>query len=333
MKSSRDDELGRLAHGFELMAQEVQQREAALRQANEELESRIQERTQELQKKNLKLEGALAQLEEAQALLVEKEKLASLGALVAGIAHEIKNPLNFVNNFAQLSMGLVEELREELKAHKSGCSASRPPELDDLLALLQQNVSKIDEHGKRADSILRDMQMHSRSAASARKPTDLNALLEEHLGLVSGSMQITSPGLQVAIRKELDPSLGRVDLVPQDFGRALLNILNNSLYAVAEKKKNVGEGFTPEVTVSSRRAGPHVEIRIRDNGTGIPQKIHDKIFNPFFTTKPTGSGTGLGLSITYDIVVRQHQGMLRIDSIEGQYTECLIVIQQPTVSA
>jgi signal transduction histidine kinase len=333
LKTSRDDELGRLAHGFELMAQEVQRREAALRQVNEGLESRIEERTRELQEKNLKLETTLAQLEQAQAMLVEKEKLASLGALVAGIAHEIKNPLNFVNNFAQLSVDVVEELREELNRWQVGPEVPSRQRLSELLECLEQNVRKIDEHGKRADSIVRNMQMHSRSRSGERTPTDLNALLEEHLELAFGGMQATHPGLEVAIRKELDSAVGRVELVSQDFGRALLNVISNSLYAVAEKKHQAGVGFTPEVAVSSRSVGPRVEIRIRDNGIGIPRKVHDKIFNPFFTTKPAGSGTGLGLSIAYDIVVRQHHGEIRLESTEGQYTECLILLARSQASA
>ncbi len=319
---SRDDELGRLAHGFELMAQEVQQREAALRQANEGLEHRVRGRTQELQEKNFELAKTLAQLEEAQELLVQKEKLASLGVLMAGIAHEIKNPLNFVNNFAQVSVEFVEELREELKV-KRGSPQTR---VDKLLEWLEQNIRKIDEHGRRADSIVLNMQLHSR--LGERTPTDLNALLEAHLELALGEMRATHPNLEIILLKHLDPAMGKVDLVPQDFGRSILNILNNSLYAMAEKKKSAGQGFTPELTMSSQCKGTHVEIRIRDNGTGIPRKLQDKIFNPFFTTKPAGSGIGLGLSITYDIVVRQHHGELRFESAEGHFTEFFIVLPQ-----
>ncbi|MFY0564721.1 ATP-binding protein [Archangium lansingense] len=331
--SSRDDELGRLAHGFELMAQEIQRREEALRQANEGLESRIQERTLELQQKNVELEGALTRLKEAQELLVQKEKLASLGALTAGIAHEIKNPLNFVNNFAQLSVSLVEDLREELETQRAGQGGSSRERVDEMLEWLEQNVRKIDEHSRRADGIVRSMQqLHSHARVGEGSPTDLNALLEENLGHATGSMRSTHPGLEMVLRKELDPAVGKVDLVPQDFGRAILNLLDNSMYAVAEKKKSAGEGFTPEVSVSSRSTGTQVEIRIRDNGIGIPRKHQDKIFTPFFTTKPVGLGTGLGLSITYDIVVRQHRGELRVESTEGHFTECLIVLPHARTS-
>ncbi|WNG24365.1 HAMP domain-containing protein [Cystobacter fuscus] len=330
-RDPRDDELGQLARGFELMAHELQRREAALREANEGLESRIEARTRELREKNLELEGALTQLEEAQELLVEKERLASLGALMAGIAHEIKNPLNFVNNFAQLSAGLVKELREELKEQPSGQGGSSLQRMDELLSWLEQNVGKIEEHGKRADSILRTMQLHSHVRASERVLTDLNALVEEQLSLISQSLRSTHPGLEVLFHKDLEPDLGWVKLAPQDFGRALLNLLDNSLYAVAEKRKQVGPGFTPEVTVSIRSEGTRVRLLIRDNGTGIPRKLHDKVFSPFFTTKPAGVGTGLGLAICHDIVVRQHRGEIRLDSVEGQYTEFLLVLPRADV--
>ncbi|MFL5346190.1 MAG: sensor histidine kinase [Hyalangium sp.] len=330
-ESQRQDELGQLAQGFELMAHELQRREEALRQTNEGLEDCIQARTQELREKNLELEGTLARLKEAQELLVQKEKLASLGALVSGVAHELKNPLNFVNNFAQVSAELVEELREELKGQGAGQDGSSLERVGTLLDWLAQNVQKIDEHGRRADMIVRSMQLHSR--AGERTPTALNALLEESLAQASEKMRSSYPGLEVALRRNLDPSVGKVALVPQDFGQAILNILDNSLYAVAEKKKSVGEAFSSEVNVSSRSTGNRVEIRIRDNGTGIPRELQDKIFNPFFTTKPTGSGTGLGLSISYDIVVRQHGGEIRIESEEGHFTECLIVLPLLGVSA
>ena len=268
----------------------------------------------------------MARLKETQAQLVEKEKLASLGSVTSGIAHEIKNPLNFVNNFSELSVGLLEELKEEMENEGERLNPSLRERLGELLELLTHNVRKIGEHGKRADSIVRNMQMHSHARASEAVPTSLNALLEEYVELAYEGMRTLSPSLDVRIHKALDPTLEQVTLVPQDFGRAILNLVNNSLYAVAEKKKTEGEGFTPEVTVSSRRAGSRVEIRIRDNGTGIPRDIRDKIFNPFFTTKPAGSGTGLGLSLTYDIVVQRHRGELRVDSEEGQYTEFLIVL-------
>ncbi|WNG25380.1 hypothetical protein F0U62_16155 [Cystobacter fuscus] len=175
------------------------------------------------------------------------------------------------------------------------------------------------------------MQLHSHVRANERVLTDLNALVEEQLSLISQSLRSTHPGLEVLFHKDLDPDLGWVKLAPQDFGRALLNLINNSLYAVAEKRKQVGPGFTPEVTVSIRSEGSRVRLLIRDNGTGIPRKLHDKVFSPFFTTKPAGVGTGLGLAICHDIVVRQHRGEIRLDSVEGQYTEFLLVLPRADV--
>ena len=326
LRTARDDELGRLAQGFELMAHEIQQREAALRQANEGLERRIEERTQQLRDKNVTLEATLTQLEQTQELLVEQERLASLGSLMAGIAHELKNPLNFVNNFAQLSVGLVQELREELHATPSVVEDMARERMDELLDWLTQNVGKIEEHGKRADNLLRDMQLHSHVRSSAPEPTDLNALLEQLLNQGAQNARRLYPQLPVAFRQELDPSLGRVDVVPQDLGRALANLLDNSVYAVAQKHQRLGPAFTPEVVVSSQTEGSRVRLVLRDNGTGIASKLLDKVFSPFFTTKPAGVGTGLGLSIAQDIVVRQHHGELRIESEEGQYTQCTLTL-------
>ncbi len=325
---SRDDELGRLAQGFELMAHEIHQREAALREVNEGLEGRITERTRELRDKNVTLEEALTQLKQAQELLVEKERLASLGALMAGIGHELKNPLNFVNNFAQLSAGLVEELREELREPPSGPAGAAQARMNELLDWLTQNVRKIEEHGKRADNLLRDMQLHTHVRAHAHAPTDLHALLEEQLSLSAQNARIVHPDLTVRFRQELDPASRTVEVVPQDLGRALLNLLDNAVYAVAEKHKRLGPAFTPEVTVTSRSEGDWVRIVIRDNGIGIPRKVLDKVFSPFFTTKPAGVGTGLGLSICQDIVVRQHGGELQIESEEGHSTQCTLRLRK-----
>jgi signal transduction histidine kinase len=314
-------------HMIGAIGQAVEEKDAyaaRLEDTNHTLESRVVERTRALREQNLKLEGAMARLKETQAQLVEKEKLASLVSVTSGIAHEIKNPLNFVNNFSELSSSLLEELNEELENERERMDPALYERLDALVEMLTHNVGKIGEHGRRADSIVRNMQMHSRARAAEARPTPLNALLEEHVELAYEGMRTVSPSLEVRIHKDLDPTLEQVTLVPQDFGRAILNLINNSLYAVAEKKMAAGEGFTPQVTVSSRRVGSRVEIRIRDNGTGIPLDIRDKIFNPFFTTKPAGSGTGLGLSLTYEIVVQRHRGELRVDSEEGQYTEFLI---------
>jgi signal transduction histidine kinase len=298
---------------------------ARLEEVNRTLEHKVEERTRELKEKNLHLERTLAQLTATQEQLVAKEKLASLAALTAGIAHEIKNPLNFVNNFAELSVDLVMELRSGFEARQSNAGSSTPS-FDDLLQDLEQNIQKISEHGKRADGIVKNMLLHSQTNAAEQQWTDLNALLETYVKLAHRSSQLTEAGFEVSIHKELDPSMGEVLLFPQDFGRALLNVLNNGFYAMNQKRKHAQTAFCPELFLTSRRAQDHVEVRIRDNGVGIPAEIRDKIFNPFFTTKPAGSGTGLGLSITHEIIVQEHRGRIRVESAEGKYTEVTFLI-------
>jgi signal transduction histidine kinase len=276
--------------------------------------------------KTEELEKALAKLKSTQEQLVIQEKLASLGALTAGIAHEIKNPLNFVMNFAQLSGELVRELREELQKQKERLEPAVTDDMTAVLGDLEQNVGKINEHGKRADSIVKGMLAHSRGGKGERQPTDLNALLDEYVKLAYHGLRAQDISFNVALECDYDKSLKPVNVVAQDLSRVFLNIANNACYAANEKKKKVGGAFAPKVTVRTKDLGDRVEVRIRDNGDGVPQAIRDKIFNPFFTTKPTGSGTGLGLSISYDIVVQGHRGELRLDSEDGQYAEFIITL-------
>jgi len=265
------------------------------------------------------LERALRKLQEMQDQLVVQEKLASLGALTAGIAHEIKNPLNFVTNFARLSVDLVHELRGAL-------GESLRPAVEELLMLLEQNLTRITDHGLRADHIVRDMLLHSRGQSGQRQPTDLNALLSQYVHLAYHGLRARDPLFQVAINESYDATIGRVLVIPQDLSRVFLNIAGNACYAAHEKKQTAPEGFEPALWVSTRNLGERVEIRLRDNGNGIPAAIRDRIFQPFFTTKPAGAGTGLGLSISHDIVVRGHQGELRVDSQEGSYAEFIITL-------
>jgi signal transduction histidine kinase len=276
--------------------------------------------------KTEELERTLAKLKATQEQLVLQEKLASLGALTAGIAHEIKNPLNFVMNFAQLSTDLVREVREEVEKQKDHLDAVVLDDLQAILGDLDQNVAKINEHGKRADSIVKGMLAHSRGGKGELQLTDLNALLDEYVKLAYHGLRAQDISFNVALELDLDRTLKPVSVIAQDLSRVFLNIANNACYAANEKKKKTGAAFAPKVSARTKDLGDKVEIRIRDNGDGVPQALRDKIFNPFFTTKPTGAGTGLGLSISYDIVVQEHRGTLRLESEEGQYAEFVITL-------
>jgi ligand-binding sensor domain-containing protein/signal transduction histidine kinase len=295
-----------------------------LKRRKAELEHLVQDRTGELQK-------TLNNLKDTQTQLILSEKMASLGQLTAGIAHEIKNPLNFITNFAVLSKGLATDLRQELLAERERVDPKRAQEIGELLNDLEVNVGKIHDHGKRADSIVRGMLLHSRGKAGERQETDLNALLAEYANLAYHGMRAQDQSFNVKIETDLDPSIGMMKVVPQDLSRAFLNIVNNACYAANDKRKTAVNGFTPTVKVSARNIGDSVEIRIRDNGNGIPENIRKKVFNPFFTTKPAGVGTGLGLSLSYDIVTQVHKGEIRIDTKEGEFTEFVLVIPRNAV--
>jgi signal transduction histidine kinase len=258
--------------------------------------------------------------------VITQQKLASLGTLTAGIAHEIRNPLNFVNNFAELSTELLQELRDILVKHTALFDADTWADYEDILFSLDQNVQKIAEHGKRADRIVNGMLQHSRGQAGGREPTDLNTLLAEHVHLAYHGMRAQDVSFNVTIDTDYDPSLGLVEVIPQDIGRVFLNVINNACYAVHTKRKALGEAFRPTLVVRTVNGGDQVAIAIRDNGTGIPPDIRDKIFQPFFTTKPAGSGTGLGLSLSYDIIVQEHKGQLTVDTEDGQFTEFRITL-------
>ena len=298
----------------------------ALRARTEELELRVAERTNELRQKSDQLEQALAQLKAAQGQLIVSEKMASLGQLTAGIAHEIKNPLNFVNNFATLSGELAAEIRDELAKLKPAADPKIIGFIEDILNDLEQNVTKINEHGKRADSIVKGMLLHSRGKAGEHQPTDINALLEEYVNLAYHGLRAQDPSFNVKIEASYDRSIGSIDVVPQDLSRVFLNIVNNGCYAANDRRKSEGEGFMPTIRITTKDCPGHVEIRIRDNGKGIPPEVLEKMFHPFFTTKPTGVGTGLGLSLSYDIVVQMHKGDLRVETAEGEFAEFIITL-------
>jgi ligand-binding sensor domain-containing protein/signal transduction histidine kinase len=291
-----------------------------------QLKHREAELARQVDLRTKELRGALDNLKETQNQLVLSEKMASLGQLTAGIAHEIKNPLNFITNFAVLSGDLAKDLREELAAERDRVDPKRAEEIGGLLNDLEQNVQKINEHGKRADSIVRGMLLHSRGKAGERQETDLNALLAEYTNLAYHGMRAQDTSFNIKIETDLDPSIGKMNIVPQDLSRAFLNIVNNACYAANDRKKSATNGFSPVVRVSARNLGSSVEIRVRDNGSGIPQTILDKIFNPFFTTKPAGAGTGLGLSLSFDIITQEHKGEIHVDTKEGEFTEFIISI-------
>jgi signal transduction histidine kinase len=287
------------------------------------LDNRVKARTRDLSQ-------ALERLKETQKQLVMQEKLAAVGVLTSGVAHEIKNPLNFVNNFAELSVRLADELLEELEKQRSRFDPDSLTYVEELLADLRQNASKIQEHGKRADGIVRSMLEHSRMSTGEAREVDLNVLVREYASIAYQKQMAQVPSFDVSLETRIDDSLTDAAVVPGELGRVLLNLLNNAFYATRAKKKAAENGFVPAVMVMTKDLGDRVEIRVRDNGAGIPAAVREKVFNPFFTTKPPGEGTGLGLSISYDIVVQRYGGTFAFESEEGMYTEfCVTLPKRP----
>ena len=303
--------------------------QAVIAISNVELFRQVQERTRELS-------ASLDNLRGAQDRLVQTEKLASLGQLTAGIAHEIKNPLNFVNNFSTVSAELVDELSDVLKP--AALDDKTRQEIDELTDMLKGNLEKVVQHGRRADSIVKNMLLHSREGSGEHRPVDLNALVEESLNLAYHGARAEKPMFNVTIKREFDPEAGTVEVFPQEITRVLINLISNGFYAVSKRTTEAG-GFEPEITASTRGASEHIEFRIRDNGTGIPPEVQEKMFNPFFTTKPAGEGTGLGLSMSHDIIVKQHGGTIHVDTKPGVFTEFVVMLpraisaQKPARSA
>jgi signal transduction histidine kinase len=276
---------------------------------------------EETKKQREEIQSALTDLKATQAQLIQSEKMASLGELTAGIAHEIQNPLNFVNNFSDVNTELIDELKEELA---TGNRQQAIEIADDIKA----NEEKINHHGKRADAIVKGMLQHSRTSSGQKEPTDINALADEYLRLAYHGLRAKDKSFNATMKTDFDESIGSINIIPQDIGRVVLNLINNAFYAVDEKMKKSGNTYEPIVTVSTRTVKPPsgglgAEIRVADNGNGIPEKVLDKIFQPFFTTKPTGEGTGLGLSLSYDIV-KAHGGELKVETKEGVGTTFII---------
>ena len=271
------------------------------------------------------VEASLEDLRTAQDRLIQTEKLASLGQLTAGIAHEIKNPLNFVNNFSAVSVELIDELREALQGMQ--IDNKQRAGVNEIADMLQGNLDKVVQHGKRADAIVKNMLLHSRQGSGEHRPVDINALVDESLNLAYHGARAEKQGFTITLERSFDPAAGEADLFPQEITRALLNLISNGFYAATKRKADANEGdYEPTLAAATKSLGGRVEIRIRDNGTGIPPEVKEKLFNPFFTTKPAGEGTGLGLSISHDIIVKQHGGSIEVDTQPGAFTEFRIIL-------
>ena len=297
------------------LAQE-QEKQQIMASQKETLEKQVTERTAQLKQ-------SLEELKATQAQLVQQEKMASLGELTAGIAHEIQNPLNFVNNFSEVNTELIDELEQE--ANNGNINEVRAIAMD-----IKDNEEKINHHGKRADAIVKNMLQHSRTSTGQKEQTDINALADEYLRLSYHGMRAKDKTFNANIQTDFDESIGKISIIPQDIGRVLLNLYNNAFYAVTEKKKQQPEGYEPTVSVVTKKKDHTIELTVKDNGNGIPQKVVDKIFQPFFTTKPTGEGTGLGLSLSYDII-KAHGGAIKVETKEGEGSKFIIQLPTSTV--
>ena len=298
--------------------------QAVIAISNVKLFRQVQERTRELSQ-------SLDDLRTAQDRLVQTEKLASLGQLTAGIAHEIKNPLNFVNNFSALSVELIDEMTDVFE-NPTLDEAGRRKELDEIRELLKSNLEKVVQHGKRADSIVKNMLLHSREGSGEQRPADINALLDESLNLAYHGARAEKPGFNITLQRNFDPVAGTADIYPQEITRVLLNLISNGFYAASRRAAEAGDGFEPALRAATKNLGDKAEIRIRDNGTGIAPEVKEKIFNPFFTTKPAGEGTGLGLSMSHDIVVKQHGGTIDVETEPGVFTEFIITLPRTKIA-
>lgn len=285
------------------------------------------EREQELREAKEQAERALEDLTQTQQSLIHAEKMASLGQLTAGVAHEIKNPLNFVKNFAETSEEIIEELKEGLEKSLAGFDQNTREDIEDQFDVLKNFLSKISEHGKRADGIVESMLAHAREGSGQPEPTDLNALVEETLALTYHSVRAEHDNFNLELEKDFDPSMEALEVDPQEITRVMLNLIGNACYALHERKSTEKDpDYRPTLIVGTKDLGDRVQVRVRDNGTGIPDSVKEEIFNPFYTTKPTGEGTGLGLSLSYDAVVQQHHGQMDVESKEGEYTEFIITL-------
>jgi signal transduction histidine kinase len=296
-------------------------RRRLVQREREKSRARELEQAKEIEKAYYKLEETHETLKATQSQLIQSEKMASLGELTAGIAHEIQNPLNFVNNFSEVNKELITEMKNEIDLGNVNAAKNIAKNIED-------NEEKIIHHGKRADAIVKGMLQHSRASSGQKELTDINALADEYLRLAYHGLRAKDKSFNAGIKTSFDTNIPKINVIPQDIGRVILNLINNAFYAVDEKKKHTTtgsaqNGYEPIISVSTKRNNGGVEIRVADNGNGIPQKILDKIFQPFFTTKPTGQGTGLGLSLAYDII-KAHGGEIKVETKEGEGSEFII---------
>lgn len=309
VKKISNDEIGEVGKAFNNMVDD-------LFKARKELDKN----NQTLQTTNARLNDTLIELKSTQSQLIQSEKMASLGELTAGIAHEIQNPLNFVNNFSEVNKELIAEMLEEI-------SKGNYDEVNAIAKDVEDNAEKINHHGKRAGDIVRGMLQHSRTSTGVKEPTNINALCDEYLRLSYHGLRAKDKSFNATMKTDFDKSIGKINIIPQDIGRVLLNLFNNAFYAVSQKLKAESKEYKPIVSISTKKTDSKIEIKIKDNGNGIPQKVVDKIFQPFFTTKPTGEGTGLGLSLSYDII-KAHGGEIKVETREGEGTEFIIVLPE-----
>jgi two-component system, NtrC family, sensor kinase len=305
VKHIPNDEIGELGRAFNKMIDELSKTRSELKDKNTELSETVNT-----------LNNTMVQLKNTHAQLIQSEKMASLGELTAGIAHEIQNPLNFVNNFSEVNTELIEEMKAELRTGNQQLALS-------IAEDIKENEKKINHHGRRADAIVKNMLQHSRNSTGQKELADINTLTDEYLRLSYHGLRAKDKSFNISIEKHFDQSIQKINVNPQDIGRVLLNLFNNAFYSVNEKKAMLGTSFEPKIFVGTSKVHNMIQVKIRDNGNGIPKKVLDKIYQPFFTTKPSGEGTGLGLSLSYDII-KAHGGTIKAETIEGEFAEFLL---------
>jgi two-component system NtrC family sensor kinase len=319
------NEIGQFAQSFNLMAERLEN-------FIKDLDNKVKERTHEVEEKNHKLNETLKNMKSLQEQLIVQEKLASLGQLTAGIAHEIKNPLNFVNNFAELCEKQFKKMQDSLDILQQPMNETEKENINKIVSTIDSNLKKIRQHGLKADSIIRNMLEHSRTGASQNfQSIDINALLEENFKLMYHAKRAEDSSFNIQMKMKFDESIGRIEILPQEIGRVILNLINNAFFAVHQKIKMNPENYFPVVAITTKNLGNKISISFYDNGIGISKEVKEKLFTPFYTTKPPGEGTGLGLSLSREIVVGAHHGELKVDSKEGEYSDFIVILPRKPI--